>query len=205
MKLVVAGGTSFTDDYVASLQKYAWDRVIMTGYVYGEELAEFWTNARLVVLPSTMEGLSIALLEAVSYGKCVLISDIPENIEVMGKCAPRFQSRNVDDLEAQLRDLLAHPGTVEKYMAMTREQISRRFSWETIVAELETCYFEMASGRSTPVPHGGGRGGERSAVRCRRPGPARADFAERLIARPALSGRAGGLKNEELMSALRPF
>lgn len=154
MKLVVAGGTSFTDDYVASLQKYAGDRVIMTGYVYGEELAEFWTNARLVVLPSTMEGLSIALLEAVSYGKCVLISDIPENIEVMGECAPRFQSRNVDDLEAQLRDLLAHPGTVEKYMAMTREQISRRFSWETIVAELETCYFEMASGRSTPVPMG---------------------------------------------------
>ena len=79
----------------------------------------------------------------------MLISDIPENIEVMGECAPRFQSRNVDDLEARLRDLLAHPATVEHYMEMTREQISRRFSWETIVAELETCYFEMASGRST--------------------------------------------------------
>lgn len=150
LKLVIAGGTSFTDDYVASLQKYAGERTIFAGYVYGDELAELWTNARFVVLPSTMEGLSIALLEAVSYGKCILISDIPENVEVMDDYAPRFPSRDVDALEARMRQLLDHPDQVRRYMELTRENISRRFSWDAIVAELEECYFEMTSGRATP-------------------------------------------------------
>ena len=119
----------------------------MIGYVYGDTLAELWSNAALVVLPSTMEGLSIALLEAVSYGKCVLISDIPENVEVMGECAPRFRSRDVDDLEAKLRHLLSNPGEVAAFEAMTKERISRRFSWETIVDEIERTYLEVDARR----------------------------------------------------------
>ena len=148
LKLVVAGGTSFTDDYVETLKAFESDKILMTGYVYGETLAELWTNCRFVVLPSTMEGLSIALLEAVSYGKCVLISDIPENIEVMGDCAPRFESRNVDDLEVKLRELIDSPETIEKYMALTRDRIARRYAWDTIVDDVERCYFEVAAGRS---------------------------------------------------------
>jgi|GEM_PF-53507 len=155
MKLVIAGGTSNTDDYVASLKSYESERVRMIGYVYGDTLAELWSNAALVVLPSTMEGLSIALLEAVSYGKCVLISDIPENVEVMGDCAPRFRSRDVDDLEARLRYLLAHPEVVASFEAMTKERISRRFSWETIVDDIEQTYLEVDARRYTarlPTP-----------------------------------------------------
>lgn len=153
LKLVVAGGTSFTDDYVESLKEFEGPGVRMTGYVYGDTLAELWTNAALVVLPSTMEGLSIALLEAVSYGKCVLISDIPENAEVMGECAPSFRSRDVADLEAKLRELLADPALVARYETLTRERISSRFSWDNIVDQLEATYLDVAAGRqATPAP-----------------------------------------------------
>jgi glycosyltransferase involved in cell wall biosynthesis len=62
-------------------------------------LEELWSNAYFVVQPSTMEGLSISLIEAMSYGKCVLTSDIPANMEVVEDCAISFQSKNVDDLE----------------------------------------------------------------------------------------------------------
>jgi glycosyltransferase involved in cell wall biosynthesis len=148
LRLVVAGGTSFTDDYVASLEALKDDRVLMTGYVYGDVLAELWTNALFVVLPSTMEGLSIALLEAVSYGKCVLVSDIPENVEVTGEYAPRFESRNVDDLETKMRQLLESPELIAKYASLTRERIARRYAWDTIVDDLERCYFEVVAGRS---------------------------------------------------------
>lgn len=150
VRLVVAGGTSFTNEYVESLRRFESDRILMTGYVYGDVLAELWSNALFVVLPSTMEGLSIALLEAVSYGRCVLISDIPENLEVMGDCAPRFESRDVDDLEAKLRMLLDSPETIERYMKLTRENIASRYSWETIVDDIERCYYEVAAGRFVP-------------------------------------------------------
>jgi glycosyltransferase involved in cell wall biosynthesis len=136
IKLVVAGGSSFTDEYVEELKKYE---------------SELWTNALFAVLPSTMEGLSIALLEAISYAKCILISDIPENLEVMGDCAPRFASKNVDDLEAQLRRLLDSPETVSRYAESTRRELARRYSWEAIVDEIESCYFQVKVRREASV------------------------------------------------------
>ena len=52
-------------------------RVIRTGLVQGQELAELFSNCRLFVLPSHTEGLSLALLEAMSCGGRCLVSDIP--------------------------------------------------------------------------------------------------------------------------------
>jgi glycosyltransferase involved in cell wall biosynthesis len=62
-----------------------------------------------------MEGLSIALLEALSYGRCVLVSDIPENMEVAEECALSFRSKDVEDLRSKLDHLIHHPEEVERY------------------------------------------------------------------------------------------
>ena len=67
----------------------------------------------------------------------------------MGDCAPRFRSRDVDDLEVRLRYLLAHPEVVASFEAMTKERISRRFSWETVVDDIEQTYLEVDARRYT--------------------------------------------------------
>lgn len=84
-KLVIAGGSSHTDDYVNEVrEKAAQDpRVILTGFVQGELLEELYSNAYVYVLPSDVEGMPISLLEAMSYGNCCLVSDIAENLEVV--------------------------------------------------------------------------------------------------------------------------
>ena len=84
-KLVIAGGSSHTDDYAENIRKKASQdpRVIMTGFVQGELLEELYSNAYVYVLPSDVEGMPISLLEAMSYGNCCLISDIAENLEVV--------------------------------------------------------------------------------------------------------------------------
>src|ERR1051325_11062716 len=74
MKLALVGGLSFSQDYVNLLKRYESDRIRLLDYVFGESLEELWRNAYCVVQPSTMEGLSIALLEALSYGRCALAS-----------------------------------------------------------------------------------------------------------------------------------
>ena len=105
MKLALVGGLSFSEDYVRTCCKgYESDRIRLLDYVFGESLEELWSNAYLVVQPSTMEGLSIALLEALSYGRCVLLSDIPENLEVAEECSVTFRSQDVGDLTRQARD-----------------------------------------------------------------------------------------------------
>ncbi|MEA3511562.1 MAG: glycosyltransferase family 4 protein, partial [Actinomycetota bacterium] len=70
VKLVLAGGSSFTDEFVARLEELAGQdpRVMMPGYVYGDLLDELYTNAAFFVLPSNLEGLPLTLLEAASYG-----------------------------------------------------------------------------------------------------------------------------------------
>lgn len=147
VKLVIAGGTAFSDQYVRDLEQYESDRIRFLGYVYGDVLEELWSNAYFVVQPSTLEGLSISLLEGLSYGKCVLTSDIPENLEVVGEHAPSFESRNVDDLTAKLDLLIRNPDLVRRYEAQSRDLVVRNYSWDRVVESLERVYDAVVDAR----------------------------------------------------------
>lgn len=147
LKLALVGGLSFSQDYVALLKRYEGERVRLLDYVFGEALEELWSNAYLVVQPSTMEGLSIALLEAMSYGRCVLLSDIPENLEVAEDCAVSFRSQNVDDLHQKLESLIRHPETVKSYEARARNHIMRHYSWDQVAENTEAVYRDALARR----------------------------------------------------------
>lgn len=88
-KLVIAGGTSDTDEYMDKLKQMAEqdDRIVFTGFVQGQLLQELYSNAYVYVLPSDLEGMPLSLLEAMSYGNCCLTSDIKECTEVVGNKA----------------------------------------------------------------------------------------------------------------------
>ena len=59
------------------------DRILFTGFVQGAMLDELYSNAYIYTLPSDLEGMPLSLLEAMSYGNCCLVSDIPECAEVV--------------------------------------------------------------------------------------------------------------------------
>ena len=83
MRLVLAGDTDFEDDYSLSLKKKAKeDDIVLTGFIKGRKLHSLLTNATCYCLPSSHEGLPIALLEAMSYNIPVVASDIPANLEI---------------------------------------------------------------------------------------------------------------------------
>ena len=76
-KLVIAGGVEFENGYMKELKELSKDiPVIFTGYVYGDNLAQLYTNAALYVLASRNEGFPLVLLEAMSYKLDILTSDI---------------------------------------------------------------------------------------------------------------------------------
>src|SRR5262249_8615085 len=74
--LVIAGGSSDTGSFIEQLRAQAPDGVLFPGRVGGRLRAELYSHAAAFVLPSTIEGLSVALLEAMSFGACVVTSDI---------------------------------------------------------------------------------------------------------------------------------
>ncbi len=108
-KLVIAGGPSHTDAYYSEICKACEgdDSILMTGFVQGQLLEELFSNAYLYVLPSDVEGMPISLLEALSYGNIALVSDIPENTEVIPENCFVFKAGNPASLRKQLEQLLA--------------------------------------------------------------------------------------------------
>jgi len=169
MRLVMAGGSSFSDDYVQSLERLREgdERIQMIGYVYGEVLDELWSNAYVIVQPSILEGLSIALIEALSFGRCAVVSDIPENLEVVEDRAITFRSRDVEDLRAKLQMCIDHPDMVAATAARCRELVEERYSWPRLVEATERFYQCVLNGKHPyeewdcdPVP-GAGRGADR--------------------------------------------
>lgn len=103
--MVIAGGAEANKKYYNKLLELAKgdDRIIFTGYVVGKEIQELYSNAYFFVLPSNLEGMANALLEAMSYGNCCLISDIPENTEVVEDKAVWFEKEMKHNYEKKCR------------------------------------------------------------------------------------------------------
>jgi glycosyltransferase involved in cell wall biosynthesis len=141
-KLVIAGGSAFTDKYVRHLKDLAAGdkRIIFTGVQTGRTLAEFFSNAYLFVQPSESEGLSIALLEAMAYGKATLVSDIPANCEAISYTGYTFRNMNVADLMGKLNGLLRNPDIVREMGEMQKRRVLKEYDWAGIVASTEKVY-----------------------------------------------------------------
>ncbi len=143
VKLVLAGASSYCDDYSRELRGHASDRIRILDWVSGATLDELLTNAMIFVLPSDLEGLSLALLDAMGAGLCVLTSDVPENREVVDGAGFTFERGNVRDLEDRLRFLLANPAVREAAGKMARKRIEEEFQWEKIACDIEAAYFKI--------------------------------------------------------------
>ena len=107
-KLVIAGGPSHSEVFYDEICKAVKDdkSIIMTGFVEGRELQELYSNAYLYVLPSDIEGMPMSLLEALSYGNVCLVSDIPENTEVINENCYVFRRGDIDRLRHQIKKVI---------------------------------------------------------------------------------------------------
>ena len=134
-KLVIAGGSSHSGEYYESLKKKAGDNgnIVFTNFVGGRALEELYSNAYFFVLPSDVEGMAMGLLEAMSYGNCCLVSDIPENIEVTKEYAVSFRHSDVQDLMEKMDILLHHPEIVEQYKLKAADHICEKYDWDVVV------------------------------------------------------------------------
>lgn len=141
-KLVIAGGSSDTECYMKELQALAAEdaRILFTGFVQGQLKDELYSNAYVYALPSDLEGMPLSLLEAMSYGNCCLVSDIPECAEVVEDKAVRFRKGNVEDLREKLQTLCDQPETVAGYKKNAAGFILNKYGWDDVVEKTLALY-----------------------------------------------------------------
>lgn len=146
IKLVIAGGISHSGEYAEEIKKMAKKdkRVKMVGFVQGDELGELFSNCLAYVLPSDIEGMPISLLEAMSYKRKCIVSDIPENMEVVENQALHFKKGDVQDLNLKLQEVLN--GINEKTDSGYKEYDMRRFDWDRVTEDNLKVYKSKARG-----------------------------------------------------------
>ncbi len=141
-KLVIVGGSSHTDRYVNFLHELAGDdkNIIFTDKQADNTLKELFSNAYLFVQPSEEEGLSISLLEAMSYGKACLVSDIPANLEGIAETGISFKNKDINDLKNKLEKLFHNPELVNSLENKAKARIKSKFLWEEVTKEILDTY-----------------------------------------------------------------
>lgn len=139
-KLVIAGGSSHTNDYYEKILEKCKENknIILTGFVQGGELAELYSNCYLYVLPSDIEGMPISLLEAMSYGRNCLVSDIEENTQVIGNYATTFKKSNTEDLKNKLEECLQEKNRYNE--TDISNYILNKYNWDEVVEETLKLY-----------------------------------------------------------------
>ncbi len=152
MKLVLAGGSSHSDAYADQLRKHESDCIRILPWTSWRDLVNLLSNAALFVLPSSIEGLSLALLDAMAAGVCVLTSDIPENKEVVSGAGFTFSQGNQKDLEHELDFLIHNPEVRRQFGQRGRDRIETEYRWPEIARSIEKTYLGVLGWDSKPVP-----------------------------------------------------
>ena len=143
-KLVLVGGNSDTTTYTQQLSQMAGSNsnIVFTGELLGSCLAEIMRGSGLFILPSNVEGLPLAMLEAMNEGIPVLASDIPPHKQLIGEedAGLLFESGNVEFCARQLAWAIDHPDAMKKMAVAARLNIRGNYNWSNIVAETLEVY-----------------------------------------------------------------
>lgn len=142
-KLVIIGEPSLYDTaYHALLETLAQkdSRIILAGFRTGDELNQLLAHCYCMVHPSRVEGLSVAILEAMSYGKLVVMSDIEANRELVDHSGVAYPSGNVTKLREVLQWLFSDPILVRVRGERARTVVKRLYSWEYVIRRIEMEY-----------------------------------------------------------------
>lgn len=142
-ELVIVGGDPFDENYEKSLKSMATRNIRFLGFIYGNDYEELCKGAYVYVTPSTLEGTSPALVAAMGYGNCVLISDIPGNLEVVGDAGLTFKAENTNDLRNKMEHLLNDQEIVESYREKAVKRVKAQYDWNKIADQMERIYVSM--------------------------------------------------------------
>lgn len=115
-------------------------RIIFTGPVKKPVLDELYSNAYLYTLPSNSEGMPLTVLEAMSYGNCVLVSDISECKTVVENYGITFKTDDIEDLQSKLEYLLKNPEKVNKLRIKSADYILNKYNWDKVVNDTLKVY-----------------------------------------------------------------
>jgi len=144
MKLAIVGDAPYAEQYKTGLRSLGDNRVVFTGYAFGDDYAQLSSHAFLFILPSGVDGTRPVLLDQMGFGNAVLVRNSPANMEVISDKGFSFDgSRPEECLAEELRRLIATPDVVEAMRGQARDRIRNYYNWDRITDFYEDLFVRM--------------------------------------------------------------
>ncbi len=141
LQLCIVGDAPYSTDYVTDLKRQAGPGVVFTGYQFGAAYHELGSNARVFAFASGVGGTHPALLEAMAFGNCVVVNDMPANLETVGTAAlPYRGDEGAAGLAPVLAHVLAHPDEIADYRQRAAERAATVYSWDAVTDQYEALF-----------------------------------------------------------------
>jgi glycosyltransferase involved in cell wall biosynthesis len=150
-KLVIVGDAPYADEFKKSLYELATgdDRIIFTGYAFGDDYAQLSANAYFYVQPAGIDGTRPALLDQMGFGNCVLVRNSTVNMEVIGDCGCFFDKERLEDsLTEVMQELVENGERVEGYRQKVTSRIENYYNWEWVTSFYEDLFRRLKERQS---------------------------------------------------------
>jgi glycosyltransferase involved in cell wall biosynthesis len=148
LKLVIVGDAPYSEAFKDEMRRIASDRVVFTGYAFGNDYAQLSRNCLFYVLASGVDGTRPVLLDQMGFGNCVLVRNSAANSEVVGEAGAKFDSeRELDSLTEQMRHLIAHPEVVEEYRRKAVARVRDAYDWDRVTDRYIELFAKLLAGR----------------------------------------------------------
>lgn len=142
LDLVILGDNRYDTEYIRLFKSFRNPRIKFLGAIYGDDYKSILKNAYCYVHGHEVGGTNPALLEAMAAGKCVLVLNVPFNLETIDDAGIPF-SKEEDDLANKLGDLVGNPTRLIQYERKAVERIKEAYNWERVINEYESLFLKV--------------------------------------------------------------
>ncbi|MCB0355289.1 MAG: glycosyltransferase, partial [Bdellovibrionales bacterium] len=146
LPLVMVGDAPYAREYIRRVKEQADERVIFTGFQFGESYRSLRRNCALYIQATEVGGTHPALLEAMAYGNPIIANGTPENVEVLGPCGEYYRKNDFDHLSEKIQHLLDFPQLRSELGDSARKRARERYGWEGVVDQYESLFQELTGG-----------------------------------------------------------
>ncbi len=139
-RLVIVGDDPYDPEFVNALKQTNDERIMFTGYIFGEGFQQLMRHCRVYVQPSDVEGTSPVLLTAMGFGRPVVVNGIPENRTTIGEAGLAFSRGVVGDLRRILGEILDDPERLAELGKAAVARVRSHYDWDKITTDFERLF-----------------------------------------------------------------
>jgi len=144
--LVLAGGKGWLmDDFKRQIESLGLQHdVILPGYVDDKDLQWLYQNCFAFVYPSYFEGFGLPVIEAMSLGAPVIVSNVTSLPEIVGEAGMLIDPTSQEELCRAMQRLISEPGLRDELRRKAPQRASQ-FSWHSAAAQVKDLYIRSLS------------------------------------------------------------